>query len=38
MLSTELVAFADDETVVSTGHTTWLLETATNEALKRVAE
>lgn len=38
MTSTELVAFADDVAVVSTGHTTWLLETATNEALNRVAE
>jgi len=36
--STELVAFSDDVAVVSTGHTTWLLETATNEALNRVAE
>lgn len=38
MSSTELVAFADDVAVVSTGHTTWLLETATNRALNRVAE
>lgn len=38
MSSTELVAFTDDVAVVSTGHTTWLLETATNEVLNRVAE
>jgi len=38
MSSTELVSFADDVAVVSTGHTPWLLETATNLALNRVAE
>lgn len=38
MSSTELVAFADDVAVVATGHTPWLLETATNRALNQVAE
>lgn len=38
MSSTELVAFADDVAVVATGHTTWILETVTNQALNKVAE
>lgn len=38
MSSTELVAFADDVTVVVTGRTTWLLESVTNEALSKVSE
>jgi len=38
MSSTELVAFADDVVVVSTSHTTWIFEKATNKALSEVAE